>query len=376
MTDVYPDITLHPYYIVAPPYSRFSAGIKVLHLLCHALNRRGYQAYMLILPDMPATLDVTNPDLLTPRLTQGIIDAHKAAKRTPITIYPETVCGNPLKAPVVARYLLNVSGLLGGSETVAGDEIVFPYSDALALTPAQKANVLFLPVSDTRVFRPPPAGSRRQGSAYYAMKYKQRYPGAFVPPEPDSIEINFSQTPEEMAQIFQRVEKLYCYEATSTALDAGLCGCPVISLPNDHLTAKIGATEMSLNGHAWGDTPEEFARAKATVGLVAKHFQEALERFNSQLERFVAITQNRAAEVAYTAALRSPLRRPRPVPMFPAIVAASVRGSFWRGEAASIVPNGLTLLRRRGLAGVLYRLKHGTVGREDTPGPVPPGDRR
>ena len=35
-----------PYYIEAPPYRRTSAGIKVLHLLCHALNRIGEDAYV------------------------------------------------------------------------------------------------------------------------------------------------------------------------------------------------------------------------------------------------------------------------------------------------------------------------------------------
>ena len=37
----------HPYYIVAPGWTRTSAGIRVLHRLCHALNEAGERAFVL-----------------------------------------------------------------------------------------------------------------------------------------------------------------------------------------------------------------------------------------------------------------------------------------------------------------------------------------
>ncbi len=40
---------MHPFVIVAPPYSARSGGIMVLHDLCEALNRCGYQAGMVLL---------------------------------------------------------------------------------------------------------------------------------------------------------------------------------------------------------------------------------------------------------------------------------------------------------------------------------------
>jgi hypothetical protein len=362
VTELYPELALHPYYIVAPPYSRFSAGIKVLHLLCHALNRRGQQAYLLILPDMPSGVDVMGPDLLTPRLTQGIIDAHKEQGRTPVVVYPETIRGNPMNAPLVVRYLLNEPGLLGGDRTFAPDEIMVPYSEVLAQTEEQKSSVLFIPVSDTRIFRPPPPGTLRQGSAYYAMKYKQRHVASFKLPEPDSIEITFAQSPEELAEIFRRVDKFYCYEATSTALDAGLCGCPVISMPNEHLAAPIGAAEMGTAGHAWGNTPENVARAKATVGLVFEHYQESLRRIDGQLGSLIAQTQDRATQTGYVTPLRSPLARRHGAILFVASILASFRSSVWRREVSGFLPNGWRLLRRRGVSGILRRIRRGTVG--------------
>jgi hypothetical protein len=40
---------MHPFVIVAPPYSARSGGIMVLHDLCEALNRCGYRAGMVLL---------------------------------------------------------------------------------------------------------------------------------------------------------------------------------------------------------------------------------------------------------------------------------------------------------------------------------------
>ena len=65
----------HPYYIVAPDYTRTSSGIKVLHILCHALNERGYEAYV--------TANVRHPPLRTPPLTRDIILRNYHPSRQP-----------------------------------------------------------------------------------------------------------------------------------------------------------------------------------------------------------------------------------------------------------------------------------------------------
>ena len=82
-----------PYYIDAPAYRRTSAGIRVMHLLCHALNSIGEEAYV-----YPTE---TNPTLNTPLVTPEISARHKAAGREPIVIYPEVVPGNPRRAASV-----------------------------------------------------------------------------------------------------------------------------------------------------------------------------------------------------------------------------------------------------------------------------------
>lgn len=87
-----------PYYIHAPAYDEGSPDARLLHLLCHALNLRGEEAYV---------TSESDPGLRTPRLTQQSVDAHLKAGRKAIVVYPGSTSGNPLMAASVVRFLLS-----------------------------------------------------------------------------------------------------------------------------------------------------------------------------------------------------------------------------------------------------------------------------
>ena len=65
-----------PYLIVAPQYTAMSAGVHVMHALCHSLNMIGQRAYITTFPQL--VIDVregayTCPDLCTPIMTKEIL---------------------------------------------------------------------------------------------------------------------------------------------------------------------------------------------------------------------------------------------------------------------------------------------------------------
>lgn len=289
----------HPYYIVSGPYTRLSAGTKVLHLLCHALNSSGQNAFMVS--------SRTNSDLLTPILTNDAMDHHFDQGLTPIVVYPEVVEGNPLHAPLVVRYILNFPGLLGGEKVHDPRDICFGYSAALlkGQGAAHADNVLFLPASDPIVFTPPSPGTPRRGTCFYAGKYKHIHGGRLDDVTRDSVEIHGllggerRQTPEELADLFRRSELFYCYENTALAIEAALCECPVVMLPNRYFTHKIGGELLGNDGVAWGNDPLEVQRAKATVQRFRRRYLELVEAFWRQLEHFEVVTQEAAAKTPY-----------------------------------------------------------------------------
>lgn len=328
---IYPDVK-HPYYIVAPPYMRTSAGVRVLHLLCHSLNRKGYTAYILPFPHIPLGREVVAPDLLTPLLTQGVVRSHFERGLTPVMVYPEIITGNPFGAPCVVRYVMNFPGLLGGDKGYAPDELVFSYSKVLAAATRSPENVLYMPTTDTRVFTPPPAGQKRQGSCFYANKYKLDYKGLLFDITKNSIEITRdlpdSQTPDEIAALFRSCEVFYTYENTALATEAVLCGCPAIFLPNPYLTEMIALRELGPEGYAWGADAAAVEKARATVGQGTQNYLNTYANYWLELDRFIKQTQKHAEGKPYG----KPVRLPH------------LWESLWFG------------LRRRGVFGAFYKL--------------------
>lgn len=288
-----------PYYIVTPRYIRTSAGVKALHLLCHCLNRVGQEAYLVIYPAW-VNSEVANAGLLTPLLTPAIIDRHMALGVSPVVVYPETVLGNPVGAHTVVRYLLNFPGLLGGGKTFPTRDIIFGYSQALAAAGGAPEQVLFIPASDATIFTPPAGAHERRGSCFSAMKYRLEHGSEPGPITADSVEITRdlpdSPEPAAIAALFRRSEIFYTYENTALALEAALCLCPTVFLPNPWLTEIIAAKEMGWDGFAWGADPAEIARAKATVHLARARYLSNYVKFWDQLSVFVAVTQSRAAK--------------------------------------------------------------------------------
>lgn len=293
----------NPYYIVTARYARTSAGIKALHFLCHALNRMGEQAFLIVHPHFPPYLS-TLPTLNTPVLTKRTMDYHRAQGLTPITIYPESIKGDPMRAPFIVRYVLNYAGVLGGDTQFPEAEYCISYSAAIAATLPDSKQTIFIPASDPNFFVPPAPGSKRQGACFYAGKYKNYHGGKTFAVTDGLIEIvrdrKNEQTPEQIRDLFQQCERFYCYENSALAIEAMLCGCPVVFLPNEFFTDLIGKAEHGTEGYVWGDGDAAgFKRAQETVGLARERYLSLFERAEEVLADFVASTQVLAQATAY-----------------------------------------------------------------------------
>ncbi|WP_233282032.1 glycosyltransferase [Pseudomonas mangiferae] len=283
----------HPYYIIAADYRRNSAGIRVLHMLCDALIRSGHEAYIYA--------QVMSPELMTPRLTDLVVELHKTAGVEPIVIYPEIVDGNPLDANVVVRYLLNKPGFIQGSGVYGPDDLLFAYAKGLLQYCADPRNVLYLPAVDLRVFQPPkdPA-TRIPGKVCYYLGRRghAEIDPALLPPDAVQITPQWPDSWEGLAELFQQCEYLYCGEASGLVVEAALCGCLGVIVPNTAAPHLIAPDETGMYGLAWGLAAHELQRARETLPLLREKLESEARAFWPQLDHFIETTQAAAAEYA------------------------------------------------------------------------------
>jgi tetratricopeptide (TPR) repeat protein len=285
--------SLHaPYYIYSPPFTQKSAGPRVLHYLCHILNELGYEAYVTY--EAHVTERKTSPWLRTPELTPAIMEKHRATERIPIAVYPEITWGNPLRAPVVARWLLNKPGHLIGPSEFSPDELLFFWSPTYlesTLSGGEKnAHQLVFPIVDRRIFND--AGTSpeaREGFCYYAHKYLL-YGGKIarkIAENGTSLCQDVPLSAEEIAAILRKSKVLYSYEPSAIRSEAYACGCPVVMVETDYLRRFCPDPEVTI--------PE----AEIIPGVVSETikayvpplFAEMEKNARPSVDRFIDITQ-------------------------------------------------------------------------------------
>jgi len=228
-------------------------------------------------------------------LTQKIARTHFATGRIPIAVYPEVTSGNPFQLPVVARWLLNRPGLLGGDKEYADDEILFCY-DPWAVPAGMHAETLHIPSIDTRIFNniDNEHDRQRSGFCYYANKYLAS--GGSVAPELIQEGISLGQgivrSHEEIAAILRKSEYLYCYEQSALIQEALACGCPVIIKTSDYW--KKSRWTARFFGAAEDTDPAGLAAIKAEVAQYHDVLQNHQKECWGFFDNFTAITQQAA----------------------------------------------------------------------------------
>ncbi|MHB8741982.1 MAG: hypothetical protein ACYC9L_02570 [Sulfuricaulis sp.] len=241
---------------------------------------------------------------VAPYLTRKIVDYHFDNGQTPIVIYPEIYRISRFSAPVRVRYVLNYDDLLFRNESLENDDYLLFYSTNIAskVHVDKPASTIFLPVSDHN-FYCPPVEERRNGGVFYAGKFKYHFSGKTFPVTDGMPEITRdqpnSQTPEQIRSLFQNAEFFYCYEDSALALEAMLCGCPVVFLANDHFQQTLAAEEMAGLGYAWGNSLEQMNHAKSTVKQVRERYLFLLDQAGLAVKTFIHNSQSLAEKTPF-----------------------------------------------------------------------------
>ena len=266
-----------PFLIVTPPYTRLSAGVTALHLLCHYLNRAGEQAFIFHHPPSESPIrslpffatKFEQPEypfgFQAPVATQSILDAYISIDLFPIVIYPE-VFDNPLNAPFFGRYILNYPGLLAPKYrskenfSIAYSKILAEYVTSEYTDHPKCEKVLFMPTVDLSYWAPPASNIARTGSCYYAGKLKAIHQSVATDFSGRGTEILRSDLMPRSAvrEIFQRSEIFYCYEDTALAIEAELCGCRTVFVKTEHFAGPtLAASELGWERKFEGDSREK-----------------------------------------------------------------------------------------------------------------------
>lgn len=254
-----------PYIIFSPPYTDSSAGVKALHFLCDALRAAGEEASI-------ARMDMSC----------------KTVSDDSIVIYPEIVDGNPLQAKHVVRWLLYYAGCYRGNYRFPETDMVWGYTKRIARDYGTN-NVLFLPTVNENIFVPPPEGTKRNGSCFYARKYKWIFNGPLHGTTNQSVEItNPGQSREEIIRLLQTSEIFYAYEDTALLIESVLCGCPAVFIPNPKFPECCGMEEFSA-GIAEG--ADNIVFALESVSGARSAYTAIKESFPVALNNFIKSTQ-------------------------------------------------------------------------------------
>jgi hypothetical protein len=218
-----------------------------------------------------------------------------------IVVYPEGVEGNPLNARHYVRWLLNTPGVCppGGPPRGAVDSygesdlIVSCFSYVTKQTKKRfglEVHESHLTAYENYLDVFVDKGLPRQGACFTRRKAIDKPAVDYIPD--DALEFGMIQSPQESAEIFQSREVFYSYDhLTHFSLQAVLCGCLSIVVPDGEVTAEEWYRQVPAhrNGIAYG--VDEIPHAKATAHLVRGHLAEMEAKSLKQTKRFIEITQ-------------------------------------------------------------------------------------
>jgi hypothetical protein len=279
--------------VFAPSYDPNKGGFILLHYLCHLLNDCGFEAFLIPafrgaaispLDDNSKIVEAINfrvdflkqtfevrSDWKTPLYRQSWKSIRHDDRV--VSIYPETVFGNPLRGKNVARWILNTPGTFDKRVFFTPGEVHFKYLDMhkpLSMPwieiAEHKLSVVHVP---WQYYAPPTDDSSRQGTAYLVYKGKGK---PLVHDVASSVKID-GMSHAQIGEIFRKVKTFISYDAkTLYSPLAAIAGADSVVIPDDGVSEDEWLPEKDLRvGIAYGFERLEWARS--TRHLTADRFR-------------------------------------------------------------------------------------------------------
>ena len=209
---------IKPYVLPGVPYRLTSAGARACHRLIHELNEAGYDAF---------STSAVNPEWNERRL--GIVGSYLLVKLgQAIVVYPEVIPGNPLGARHVVRWVLNFPGHLGGDREFRKSELVYAWSEEFYSTD----RLLSLDFIEHDLFNDRNLPLKDIDCSYLGKGLLRGVKPIPMTEGMTQITKKWPSKRADLAGLLRRTRVLYTYDdQTMLVLEALLCGCRVIFLP-------------------------------------------------------------------------------------------------------------------------------------------------
>lgn len=236
--------------IVTPPYNELSAGVKVLHFLCHSLNQVGVNSSLLFLDVRDKTynsfVSITDKSAFhEPYNTPVITSLEEIDFANDIVVYPDIIRGNPLNSKKVVRYMLNKNGLITGNPIIY-DSNDFIISYQKIFEPNAHFN-LFLTDDDLTLIpgRDVIQKLNKNISLTYVGKGGKYGDTVRIG---GTISLDWKKSHEEYILLLENAKYLFTWDQlTGVVFDAIIYGCiPVIVSKNPWTFDEINAQELSI----------------------------------------------------------------------------------------------------------------------------------
>jgi hypothetical protein len=228
-----------------------------------------------------------SPTLKTPLLTKLIHAKHLQNGVETISVYDESIIGDPLKCTVKTRWYLNRPSFLSGKlkNNRRKRSLHFVYAHEID----KKLPRLHVNTIDFDFFLSAPSFEERPLRLFYGGKLHSL--GIFVEKPKNVIEIQRSgplkQSREELRELFSRANIFYVAEDTAMVLEAAICGCSSI-----HLAQYFTKPPLSQQDGGVGLVESEGEGLTYSREFIERYISTLKLRELCDLSKFILQTQN------------------------------------------------------------------------------------